>query len=50
VPNLTGIRVLLVEDNAINQQIAEELLTNAGAAVSISNDGSEAVAGITGMV
>jgi two-component system sensor histidine kinase/response regulator len=50
VPNLTGIRVLLVEDNAINQQIAEELLTRAGAAVSIANDGSEAVAAITGAV
>jgi two-component system sensor histidine kinase/response regulator len=50
VPNLTGIRVLLVEDNPINQQIAEELLTNAGAAVSIANDGTEAVAAITGMV
>jgi CheY-like chemotaxis protein len=48
VPNLTGIRVLLVEDNAVNQQIAVELLTSAGAAVSIANDGSEAVAAITG--
>jgi len=50
VPNLTGIRVLLVEDNAVNQQIAVELLTRAGAGVSIANDGSEAVAAITGMV
>jgi len=49
-PNLTGIRVLLVEDNAVNQQIAVELLTKAGAAVSIANDGSEAVAAITGAV
>jgi CheY-like chemotaxis protein len=49
-PNLTGIRVLLVEDNAVNQQIAVELLTRAGAAVSIANDGSEAVAAITGTV
>ncbi|MBV9814682.1 MAG: response regulator, partial [Alphaproteobacteria bacterium] len=49
-PNLTGIRVLLVEDNAVNQQIAVELLTSAGAAVSIANDGHEAVAAITGMV
>jgi CheY-like chemotaxis protein len=49
-PNLTGIRVLLVEDNAVNQQIAVELLTSAGAAVSIANDGSEAVAAITGIV
>ena len=50
VSNLTGIRVLLVEDNPVNQQIAVELLTNAGAAVSIANDGREAVAAITGMV
>jgi two-component system, sensor histidine kinase and response regulator len=50
VPNLTGIRVLLVEDNAVNQQIAVELLTSAGAAVSVANDGREAVAAITGMV
>jgi two-component system sensor histidine kinase/response regulator len=50
VPNLTGIRVLLVEDNAVNQQIAVELLTKGGAAVSIANDGSEAVAAITGAV
>jgi CheY-like chemotaxis protein len=49
-PNLTGIRVLLVEDNAVNQQIAVELLTKAGAAASIANDGSEAVAAITGTV
>jgi len=49
-PNLTGIRVLLVEDNAINQQIAVELLTRGGAAVSIANNGREAVAAITGPV
>jgi two-component system sensor histidine kinase/response regulator len=49
-PNLTGIRVLLVEDNGVNQQIAVELLTKGGAAVSIANDGSEAVAAITGIV
>ncbi len=49
-PNLTGIRVLLVEDNAVNQQIAVELLTRAGAAVTIANNGREAVAAITGAV
>jgi GAF domain-containing protein/CheY-like chemotaxis protein/nitrogen-specific signal transduction histidine kinase len=49
-PNLTGIRVLLVEDNAVNQQIAVELLTRAGAAVSVANNGREAVAAITGAV
>jgi two-component system, sensor histidine kinase and response regulator len=49
-PNLTGIRVLLVEDNAVNQQIAVELLTRGGAAVSVANNGSEAVAAIIGVV
>ena len=49
-PNLTGIRVLLVEDNAVNQQIAVELLTRGGAAVSVANNGREAVAAITGVV
>jgi signal transduction histidine kinase/DNA-binding response OmpR family regulator/HPt (histidine-containing phosphotransfer) domain-containing protein len=49
-PNLTGIRVLLVEDNAVNQQIAVELLTLGGAAVSVANNGREAVAAITGAV
>ena len=49
-PNLTGIRVLLVEDNAVNQQIAVELLTRGGAAVSVANNGREAVAAIIGVV
>jgi len=49
-PNLTGIRVLLVEDNAVNQQIAVELLARGGAAVTVANNGSEAVEAITGAV
>jgi two-component system, sensor histidine kinase and response regulator len=49
-PNLTGIRALLVEDNAVNQQIAVELLTRGGAAVTVANNGREAVAAITGVV
>ena len=49
-PNLTGIRVLLVEDNPVNQQIAVELLTRGGAAVAVANNGREAVAAITGVV
>jgi signal transduction histidine kinase/DNA-binding response OmpR family regulator/HPt (histidine-containing phosphotransfer) domain-containing protein len=49
-PNLTGIRVLLAEDNTVNQQIAEELLTRGGAAVTIANNGREAVGAITGVV
>lgn len=41
--SLKGIHILIVEDNPINQQIAEEILTNAGASVTIANDGKEAV-------
>jgi two-component system, sensor histidine kinase and response regulator len=41
--NATGIRVLLAEDNEMNQQIARELLESAGAIVTIANHGGEAV-------
>lgn len=41
--DLTGVRVLLVEDNEINQQIASELLTGVGAVVDIASNGREAV-------
>jgi signal transduction histidine kinase/CheY-like chemotaxis protein len=36
---LNGMRILLVEDNMINQQVAEELLANEGAIVSIAANG-----------
>jgi signal transduction histidine kinase/CheY-like chemotaxis protein len=39
----TGIRILLVEDNEMNQQVATELLESAGAIVTIANQGGEAV-------
>jgi len=39
----TGIRILLVEDNEVNQQVATELLESAGASVTIANHGGEAV-------
>jgi signal transduction histidine kinase/CheY-like chemotaxis protein/HPt (histidine-containing phosphotransfer) domain-containing protein/HAMP domain-containing protein len=39
---LRGARILLAEDNEINQQIAKELLEGAGAAVTIANNGREA--------
>jgi signal transduction histidine kinase/CheY-like chemotaxis protein len=39
----TGIRILVVEDNEINQQVAKELLENGGAIVTIANNGAEAV-------
>ena len=43
VYDATGIRVLLVEDNEMNQQVATELLESAGAIVIVANNGLEAV-------
>ena len=40
---LEGARVLLVEDNEINQQVAMEILAAAGVAVSLAGNGQEAV-------
>ena len=40
---IAGAEVLLVEDNEINQQVAEELLDQAGLNVTIANNGREAV-------
>ena len=45
---LQGLRVLLTEDNLINQQVAEELLSREGALVTIANHGQEAVDRLTG--
>ena len=41
--SLHGVRLLLAEDNEINQQIAVELLQEAGASVVLANNGREAV-------
>jgi two-component system sensor histidine kinase/response regulator len=41
--SLAGLRVLLVEDNDINQQIAVELLEGVGAKVDVAGNGREAV-------
>jgi PAS domain S-box-containing protein len=41
---LAGLRILLVEDNALNQQVASGLLTAEGAKVDIARDGAEGVA------
>nr|WP_328595839.1 response regulator [Rugamonas aquatica] len=41
---LRGARVLLAEDNELNQQVAAELLADAGLVVDIANNGVEAVA------
>jgi PAS domain S-box-containing protein len=40
---IAGAEVLLVEDNEINQQVAQELLGQAGLNVTIANNGREAV-------
>jgi len=40
---LRGVRILLTEDNEINQQIAAELLGGVGATVQVANNGREAV-------
>lgn len=40
---IQGARLLLVEDNEINQQVAQEILEDAGLKVVIANDGKEAV-------
>jgi two-component system sensor histidine kinase/response regulator len=40
---LAGVRVLLVEDNDINQQIARELLESMGVAVTLADNGQQAV-------
>ncbi|HRZ38163.1 MAG TPA: PAS domain S-box protein, partial [Candidatus Paceibacterota bacterium] len=45
---LRGLRVLLAEDNEINQQIAVELLESVGATVKTANDGREAVETLSG--
>ena len=42
-PDFSGKRVLLAEDNEMNQMIAEAILTETGLAVEIVCDGSEAV-------
>jgi two-component system sensor histidine kinase/response regulator len=38
-----GARILLVEDNDLNQEVASEILRSVGCIVSLANDGAEAV-------
>lgn len=42
-PDLSGLHVLLVEDNQFNQLLAKTLLTRAGVRVNIASNGIEAV-------
>lgn len=41
---ISGAKVLVVEDNAVNQQIAIELLSSAGIVTDIAEDGKQAIA------
>ena len=41
--SLKGMRVLLVDDNEMNREIAEEILTERGVVVDTANDGDVAV-------
>lgn len=43
IAGLSGKRVLLVEDNTINQQVAGEILRNAGISVSMADNGRKAL-------
>jgi signal transduction histidine kinase/CheY-like chemotaxis protein len=43
LPDVKGMKVLLVEDNKVNQLVAETFLVKAGVKVTIANDGQEAV-------
>lgn len=41
---LAGLRILLAEDNPLNQQVAQEMLERAGAAVVVVENGEQAIA------
>jgi PAS domain S-box-containing protein len=42
-PALAGLNVLLVEDNAINQELASRILAKAGVVVTVADNGREAL-------
>ena len=44
---MQGVRVLLAEDNLINQMVARKMLTSLGAVVTVAADGVEAVKKVT---
>jgi two-component system, sensor histidine kinase and response regulator len=45
--SLRGQRLLIVEDNRLNQQVMRELLESAGAEITVAEDGAEALAACT---
>jgi PAS domain S-box-containing protein len=42
-PRLAGLRILVVEDNTLNQEVARTILQNEGAQVEVLGDGRQAV-------
>jgi PAS domain S-box-containing protein len=46
LPNLSGNRVLVVDDNDFNRQVASALIERCGAAVDTAADGREAIAAV----
>lgn len=40
---LAGLRILVVEDNLLNQQVARELLAHAGAEIEVAGDGEQGI-------
>jgi PAS domain S-box-containing protein len=42
-PSFAGASILLVEDNALNQEVAKRMLKQTGATVTVANQGAEAV-------
>jgi CheY-like chemotaxis protein/HPt (histidine-containing phosphotransfer) domain-containing protein len=47
IVNLAGTRVLLVEDNDINQQVAKEILEGAGVVVRLAENGQQGVEAVS---
>lgn len=47
IDNLEGARILLAEDNPLNQQVAMEILQSEGIHVDIVNNGLEAIAAVS---
>jgi PAS domain S-box-containing protein len=45
--SFAGVRILLVEDNSINQEVAAELLERRGVQVDLANNGEEALRQVT---
>ncbi|MBF0611706.1 MAG: response regulator [Magnetococcales bacterium] len=48
ISRIGGAEILLVEDNAINQQVAREILEGVGVQVTVANHGEEALALLAG--